>query len=100
MTQEAFIQGSAVRTDVDVPRRQGKKRERTGGTGPSVSPAAMIPYPCCPREKVVVFPGTHGSASVKCPNCGKYALFDYDSLTAQPGKTCRGALKRSRADHR
>ena len=64
-------------------------------TGPSASSGVAIPYPCCPKEKVVVFPGAHGYTSIKCPNCGKYALFDYDNLTAKPGKVCRGASKRS-----
>ena len=57
-------------------------------------PGIAIPYPCCPKEKAVVFPGTHGCASYKCPNCGKYAVFDYDSLTAKPGISCRGASRR------
>lgn len=57
-------------------------------------PGIAIPYPCCPKEKVVAFPGTHGCTSVKCPNCGKYAVFDYDSLTAKPGISCRGASRR------
>ena len=72
---------------------QKKEDERTG---PSASSGVAIPYPCCPKEKVVVFPGAHGCTSIKCPNCGKYALFDYDNLTAKPGKVCRGASSRSK----
>ncbi len=72
---------------------QEKEDERTG---PSASSGVAIPYPCCPKEKVVVFPGAHGCTSIKCPNCGKYALFDYDNLTAKPGKVCRGASNRSK----
>jgi len=57
-----------------------------------------IPYPCCPKEKVVAYPTAHGCSSIKCPNCGKYAVFDYDNLTARPGKVCRGAGKRPPAN--
>ena len=37
---------------------------------------------------------TEHTSATKCPNCGKYAVFDYDSLTAKPGKSCRGASRR------
>lgn len=75
---------------------QGKSEEEAlQCTGPSASSGVAIPYPCCPKEKVVMFPGAHGRTSIKCPNCGKYALFDYDNLTAKPGKVCRGASSRS-----
>lgn len=77
----------------DAGREEDEDPQRTG---PSASSGVAIPYPCCPKEKVVMFPGAHGCASIKCPNCGKYALFDYDNLTAKPGKVCRGASSRSR----
>ena len=89
MTLATNTARSAVHSDVVALPKPGKvEEEEPLRTGPN----------CCPKEKIVVFPGTYGSASIKCPNCGKYALFDYDSLTAKPGRTCRGASKRACAD--
>ncbi|WP_337366560.1 hypothetical protein [Phascolarctobacterium sp.] len=58
-----------------------------------------ISFPCCEKEKTIVYDGTSGMVSIKCPNCGHYAIFDYDSMTAVPGKTIKGAahkLKRNK----
>ncbi|MBR2602775.1 MAG: hypothetical protein IKE08_08820 [Clostridia bacterium] len=99
MTLATNTARSAVHSDVVILPKPGKKEEdEPQRTGLNRSSGTAIPFPCCPKEKIVVFPGTYGSASIKCPNCGKYALFDYDSLTAKPGRTCRGASKRARAD--
>lgn len=99
MTLTATYERSAVHSNVvTLPAADEKEEEEEHQrTGPSESSGVTIPYPCCPKEKAVVFPGAHGCASYKCPNCGKYAVFDYDSLTSKPGKACRGASKRSRA---
>ncbi len=98
MTLAATHERSAVHSNVVAFPDMGKEEEEDSQrTGPSASSGVAISYPCCPKEKVVIFPGAHGYASNKCPNCGKYALFDYDNLTAKPGKACRGASNRSRA---
>ena len=97
MTLTAVYERSAVHSNVVTLPDSGKEEEEPQRAGPSESSGVTIPYPCCPKEKAVVFPGAHGCASYKCPNCGKYAVFDYDSLTSKPGKVCRGASKRSRA---
>ena len=99
MTLTAVNERSAVCSNVVIfPASDGKEEEQEHQrTGPSESPGVTIPYPCCPKEKAVVFQGAHGRASYKCPNCGKYAVFDYDTLTSKPGKVCRGVSKLSRA---
>lgn len=42
----------------------------------------MIPFPCCPKEKALIYRGAHGRSSYKCPRCGRYAVFDADTMTA------------------
>lgn len=54
----------------------------------------MIPFPCCPKEKVMVYEGTSGETSVKCPNCGSYSLFDFKRMTSERGHAIRGASHR------
>ena len=44
----------------------------------------QIPFPCCPKEKAMV-------ASYKCPNCGKFSIFDFDEMKAYPAKAAKGA---------
>ena len=51
----------------------------------------QIPYPCCPKEKAMAYESSHGRASYKCPNCGKFAVFDFDEMTAYPSTAIRGA---------
>jgi len=97
MTLSASEERSAVNARAAaLSDREKEEEENHQRSGPSASLGVTIPYPCCPREKVVVFPGAHGCASIKCPNCGKYSLFNYDTLTSEPGEVCRGATKRSR----
>ena len=50
----------------------------------------MISYPCCEKEKIVAYKGSSGKCSIKCPQCGRYAIFDFDKMSARPGKTLRG----------
>jgi hypothetical protein len=51
----------------------------------------IIPFPCCPKEKIMAYEGSSGKCSIKCPKCGRYAIFDYDKMEAVPGETLRGA---------
>ncbi len=57
----------------------------------STRAAGMIPFPCCQKEKVIVYEGSHGKASCKCPRCGKFAVFNYDTMTAEISVPLRGA---------
>ena len=50
----------------------------------------IILFPCCHREKVLVYELSRGRTSNKCPRCGEYAIFDYDHMTAE-----RATAKRS-----
>ena len=54
----------------------------------------MISFPCCQKEKIIVYEGSSGKCSIKCPRCGHYAVFDYNEMTAVIGKTLRGAVHR------
>ena len=51
----------------------------------------QIPFPCCPKEKAMVYESSHGRASYKCPNCGKFSVFDFDEMKAYPAKAAKGA---------
>ena len=57
----------------------------------------MIPFPCCKKEKILVYEGTKGHASSKCPRCGKFAVFDYDGMTAEIAEAARGASHKFRS---
>ena len=56
----------------------------------------LIPFPCCPGEKVMAYESSRGKVSNKCPRCGKFALFDYDEMTATPAPAARGAAHKIR----
>lgn len=56
----------------------------------------MIEFPCCKKEKVMIYEGTSGRCSVKCPRCGKYVIFDYDKMEAVLGAAIRGASHKLR----
>jgi len=51
----------------------------------------QIVFPCCPKEKTMAYESSHGRASCKCPRCGKFALMDFDLMTAVPMSAVRGA---------
>ena len=51
----------------------------------------QIVFPCCPKEKTMAYESSHGRISCKCPNCGKFALMDFDLMTAIPVRAVRGA---------
>lgn len=50
----------------------------------------MISFPCCEKEKIIVYEGACGSSSNKCPRCGKYAIFDFDEMTSTSTVAARG----------
>ena len=54
----------------------------------------MISYPCCPKNKEMAYESARGRVSSKCPNCGKFVVFDYDLMTAEIGEPARGATHR------
>ena len=54
----------------------------------------MVVFPCCPQEKDMAFESCRGRASLKCPRCGKIALFDYDRMTARTVPRMRGATQK------
>ena len=56
----------------------------------------MISFPCCKKEKIMAYEGSSGRCSIKCPRCGRYAIFDYDKMEAEQGETLRGASHRLR----
>lgn len=56
----------------------------------------MISFPCCSKEKIMAYEGSSGKSSIKCPKCGRYAIFDYDKMESVPGETLRGAAHRLR----
>ena len=53
-----------------------------------------IPYPCHPKHKAMVYEGTFGKASYECPQCGAIAVFDFETMKAEPSKMIRGASHR------
>ena len=56
----------------------------------------MISFPCCSKEKIMAYEGVSGKSSIKCPKCGRYAIFDFDKMESVPGETLRGAAHRLR----
>ena len=66
---------------------------------PAAEVKGMIPYPCCPKESVLVYAEAHGRCSQKCPCCGRFAVFDYDNMTAKPSRPRRGATEQYRFAH-
>lgn len=59
--------------------------------------SGMIPFPCCPKEKVVYYQDSHGHSSHKCPTCGKFVIFDWDQHTAVISGAARGASQKYRS---
>ena len=57
-------------------------------------PKGMIAYPCCKKEKVLVYNDCRGHVSNKCPRCGKYAVFDFCTMTAVQQNPVRGATSK------
>ena len=53
-----------------------------------------IEYPCGCKAKELVYNDAHGTTSIKCPVCGRFAVFNYDSMTASVCKVAKGAVSR------
>ena len=64
---------------------------------PARQARGMIPFPCCPSGNVMVYADSHGRSSIKCPKCGRFAVFDYDEMSAEPCGPCRGAAEQYKA---
>jgi len=50
----------------------------------------MIQYLCGCSPKVLVYVGTVGYSVDQCPACKKYAMFDYEHMTARPMEPIKG----------
>ena len=55
----------------------------------------VIRYACGCKAQILVYKGTRGQTSIKCPVCGKYCLLDYDAMTATGVKPLRKGRKRT-----
>lgn len=51
-----------------------------------------IEYPCGCKAKILVYDDARGSTSIQCPVCKKYAVFNYDRMTAVVAKAAKGAV--------
>lgn len=56
-----------------------------------------IIFPCCKSEKVVVYRGSSGCCTVKCPNCGRISIFNFDKMASE---TVSAARKKCDIDKR
>lgn len=52
-----------------------------------------IRCPVCKKEKVIAYESASGKSSVRCHNCGRYLLVDWDKMTAQENEACKGAYR-------
>ena len=52
----------------------------------------VIKFPCHSKEKVLVYEGTHGYCSIKCPACDKFALFNFDTMKSKTVRAVKGAI--------
>ena len=53
----------------------------------------ILAPPVCKKEKVIAYESASGKSSVRCHNCGRYLLVDWDKMTAQENEACKGAYK-------
>lgn len=58
----------------------------------------QIPFPCCPKEKAMAYESSHGRVSLKCPRCGRFAIFDFDKMTAHLSGAAKGASHKFKSD--
>lgn len=49
----------------------------------------VIICPCCGKQKTVVYQGTTGSESHRCPTSGRMIKYDFDKMTAEIVKPIR-----------
>ena len=52
----------------------------------------IIHFPCHSREKIIVFNGTKGRCSARCPYCNRFAMFDFDTMESVPISAQRGTV--------
>lgn len=60
----------------------------------------QIPFPCCPKEKAMAYEGSHGRVSLKCPRCGRFAIFDFDEMIAHLAGAAKGASHKFKSENR
>lgn len=53
-----------------------------------------IDFPCGCKSKILVYNDAHGTTSIQCPVCRKFAKFNYDRMTAVKSNPARGAIMR------
>ena len=54
----------------------------------------MIKCPCCRKGKVAVYEDSRGHASIQCPKCNRFGLYDFDTLTAIPAGAIIGCTQK------
>lgn len=52
----------------------------------------VIHFPCHSKEKILVYKGTRGCCSVKCPYCDNFALFDFNTMKSKETKPAKGTI--------
>lgn len=52
----------------------------------------VIHFPCHNKEKVLVYEGTSGCCSIKCPSCDKFALFNFNTMQSTQVNAAKGAV--------
>jgi len=52
----------------------------------------VINFPCHSKEKVLVYEGTRGCCSMKCPSCDKFALFNFNTMKSKSVRAAKGAV--------
>lgn len=59
----------------------------------------QIPFPCCPKEKAMVYENSHGQVSLKCPRCGRFAILDFDEMIAYLSRAAKGASHKFKTEN-
>ena len=66
-----------------------------GGVGKMVNredSIEVITFPCCPKEKLIVFKGSgKGGVSLRCPRCNRYVRFDFERMEGKVFHAIKGA---------
>lgn len=60
----------------------------------------QIPFPCCSKEKAMAYESSHGRVSLKCPRCGRFAIFDFDEMIAHLAGAAKGASHKFKSENR
>ncbi len=53
-----------------------------------------IEYPCGCHTKMLVYEGTVGYISSRCPNCQKFARFNFEQMTSEPCQAAQGVVQK------